>query len=140
MDLSLKIELEETAQLSIQVDGLIRYRELYLIKSFLKPFQSVLVFSLHIILNHLLLPWRPGNSFYYHWIFILNQTSIWISNFWIIIITKHKFKNPWGRPESISSVIEFPSFWSFLANITQSSRQGSNSTVCNHMIIQKIVI
>lgn len=43
--------------------------------------------------------------------------------------TCRKLKNPCGKSGNISNVTLLPSERSFLANMIQSSRQGSNSTV-----------
>lgn len=51
------------------------------------------------------------------------------------IITGVKLRNPCGKPGNISSVTDTPSNRSFLANITESSRHGSNSNVYKILFI-----
>lgn len=49
--------------------------------------------------------------------------------------TEAKLRNPCGSPGNISSDTGLFRFFSLLANITQSSRQGSNTTVWKNRII-----
>ncbi|CAK9811152.1 Probable N-acetyltransferase san [Anthophora plagiata] len=55
-----------------------------------------------------------------------NFDSIFLRKY---VYTGAKLRNPCGKPGNISSVTNTPSDRSFLANITESSRHGSNSNV-----------